>query len=247
MKRWKSGLLRLAGTLLLAAGMCQAAAQVGAGAAVGSVHHNAAGFFDIHVCNWPNQPVFFLALFSTTQYADIGEIEVFDPENRSLGKLDLSRYRLVLDPGKPEKRVFIANFAVPPKAINGWYSVRVTMRSGKKFDARDYVALGRLPRAANLVPADGTENVALPKELKWDPVPGAKFYQVFIKDLWDGERLIHTSTMLDKPLLVLPPGLLQPGGAYAWRVHARDVNEDPKLGDFNLGSLSPELKFSVAP
>jgi hypothetical protein len=188
-----------------------------------------------------------MALFSSTRYQDISEIEVYDPEKRSLGKLDLGRYRLVQNPGKPEKRVFIASIALPQKPADGWYSVQITMRSGKKFDARDYVALGRLPRAENLVPADGAENVPLPKELKWDPVPGAKFYQVFIKDLWDGERLIHTSNILDKPRLVLPPGLLQPGGAYSWRVHARDVNEDPKLGDFNLGSLSPELKFSVAP
>jgi len=33
---------------------------------------------------------------------------------------------------------------------------------------------------------------------------------------------------------------------YAQCVHARDVNDDPVLGDFNLGSLSAEVKFSVA-
>lgn len=247
MQKWNSVWLRLAGAWLLAAGMCQAWAQVGAGGTTVSVHHNEVGFFDIHVCNWPNQPVFLMALFSTTRYGEIGEIEVFDSGNRSLAKLDLNRYRLVLSPGKPEKRVFIANIAVPKDHADGWYSARVTLRSGEKYAARDFVALGRLPRAQNLVPADGAENIALPKELKWDPVPGAKFYQVFIKDLWDGERLIHASAMLDRAQLVLPPGLLQPGGAYAWRVHARDVNEDPKLGDFNLGSLSAELKFSVAP
>ena len=26
-------------------------------------HYSKAGFFDIHVCNWPNQPLFFMALF----------------------------------------------------------------------------------------------------------------------------------------------------------------------------------------
>ncbi|MBE0614513.1 MAG: hypothetical protein IH604_12660 [Burkholderiales bacterium] len=247
MQEWHLGLLRMTAAWVLAAGLSPASAQVGAGGAAGSVHHTEAGFFDIHVCNWPNQPVFLMALFSTTRYKEIGEIEVFDPGNRSLGRLDLRRYRLVLNPGKPEKRVFIANIAVPDKAADGWYSARITMRAGETFSARDYVALGRLPRAGDLIPADGAENVTLPKELKWNAVPGAKYYQVFVKDLWDGERLILTSTMLDKPRLALPPGLLQPGGAYSWRVHARDVNEDPKLGDFNLGSLSAEVKFSVAP
>lgn len=240
-------LLRLAGAGLLAAGICPAWGQIGAGGTAGSVHYNEAGFFDIHVCNWPNQPVFFMALFSSTRYEEIAEIEVFDPSSRALGRLDLGRYRLVQTPGKPEKRVFMASIPVPQKAEDGWYSARVTMRSGKTFGARDYVALGLLPRAENLVPADGAENVPLPEKLKWDPVPGARFYQVFIKDLWDDERLILTSEFLDRPQLLLPAGLLKPGGAYAWRVHARDVNEDPKLGDFNLGSLSPELKFSVAP
>jgi hypothetical protein len=247
MQAWRLRILRLAGGWLLLGVICQAWAQIGAGGVAGSPHHTGAGFFDIHVCNWPDRPVFFMALFSTTRFDEIAEIEVFDPGNRSMGKLDLTRYRLTRSPGNPEKRVFIANIAVPQAPADGWYSALVTMRSGERFNTRDYVAIGSLARPANMVPPEGADNVPLPRELKWDPVPGARFYQVFIKDMWDGERLIHTSAMLDQPRLALPPGLLQPGGMYAWRVHARDVNEDPRLGDFNLGSLSPELKFSVAP
>lgn len=247
MQNRRFGLLRLIGGSLLLAGMCQTWAQVGTGGGAGSAHNSEAGFFDIHVCNWPEQPVFLMALFSTIRFKEIAAIEVFDPGNLPLAKLDLGRYRLVRSPGKAEKRVFIANIAVPKQAADGWYSARVTMRSGERFGARDYVAVGRLARAGNLVPANGAENLPMPRELNWDAVPGAKFYQVFIKDQWDDERLIYTSAMLDKPRLSLPPALLQPGGAYAWRVHARDVNEDPVLGDFNLGSLSAEVKFSIAP
>jgi hypothetical protein len=241
-----SGIVKIACALTLLAGMHHARAQVGAGSAAGTTHHTDAGFFDIHVCNWPDRPVFLMALFSTTRFSEIREVAVFDPAGHKLAELDPNRYRLVQSPGKPEKRVFIANINLPQNPADGWYSTQVTMRSGERYGARDYVAIGKLARAANMIPANGAENVPLPRELTWDPIPGAKFYQVFIKDLWDGERLIFTSPMLDSAQLVLPPGLLQPGGAYAWRVHARDVNDDPVLGDFNLGSLSAELKFSVA-
>ena len=240
-------LLQLAAGLLLATAAWQTWAATGAEAAKGMSHRNAAGFFDIHVCNWPDRPVFLMALFSTIRFNEIADIEVFDPAKKSIGKLDLASYRLSLEPGKPEKRVFMKQFTLAQQPANGWYSVLVRMRSGEQLPAYDLVTMGKLPRVANMVPADGAENVPLPRELRWDPIPGAGFYQVFIKDLWDGERLIYTSTFLNQPLLALPPGLLQAGGLYAWRVHARDVNDDPIVGDFNLGSLGPEIKFSVAP
>jgi hypothetical protein len=43
----------------------------------------------------------------------------------------------------------------------------------------------------------------------------------------------------------LPPGLIEDGGYYSWLIHARDINEDIKLGDFNSGSLSTPVTFSV--
>jgi hypothetical protein len=52
--------------------------------------------------------------------------------------------------------------------------------------------------------------------------------------------------MLPKPELKLKPGLLKPGGYYSWRVHARDSNGNVLLGDFNHGSLSTPITFSLA-
>jgi len=46
--------------------------------------------------------------------------------------------------------------------------------------------------------------------------------------------------------MTLPKDLIESGGLYSWRIHARDINEDIKLGDFNHGSLSPKLTFSVS-
>lgn len=52
---------------------------------------------------------------------------------------------------------------------------------------------------------------------------------------------------LELSLNVAAHDLLRRGGSYTWRVHARDVNEDKDLGDFNLGAMGPVLSFSVAP
>lgn len=70
-------------------------------------------------------------------------------------------------------------------------------------------------------------------------------YPVFVHDIWEGEALIFRSPRLTENWVKLPAGLLKPGGYYMWRVHARDVDEDIELGDFNDGSLTPYFKFSV--
>ena len=211
-----------------------------------SPHRVALGFFDIHVCNWSERPLFFMALFSTTRYDEIAAIEVFDSEGKSLGKLDLTKYRMTIMPDKREKRAFISQVPVPKGARDGWYSARITDRKGDVSVARDYVVIAPLPIVAGAQPAPDAENVPLPKELRWSPAAGAQYYQVFIQDLWEDEKLIYTSPLLAEPRAPLPAGLLKPGGFYAWRVHARDVNEHELLGDFNHGSLGKLMKFSVA-
>jgi len=216
-------------------------------AAMQSSHRVELGFFDIHVCNWSDRPVFFMALFSTTRYDEIAAIEILDPDGRALGALDLSKYRRTVTPAKPEKRVFISQIPVPAGAKDGWYSARVTARGGGESVARDFVVITPLPIAAGNQPTPNANDIPLPGELRWDAVVGAKHYQVFIQDLWDGEKLVYTSPILDEPRAPLPAGLLKAGGYYAWRVHARDVNEHELLGDFNHGSLGALMKFSVAP
>ena len=51
---------------------------------------------------------------------------------------------------------------------------------------------------------------------------------------------------MNEAKLVLPRGLIRPGGWYKWRIHARDVNGNILLGDFNHGALSPWFEFAVA-
>ena len=72
----------LARTMLLA--LCLHITDTALAAKPGDGHYNMAGFFDIHVCNWPERPVFFMPLFSTAGYKDIEKIEVLYPDNLSL-------------------------------------------------------------------------------------------------------------------------------------------------------------------
>lgn len=210
-------------------------------------HYARTGFFDIHVCNWPDRSSFLMVLYSTPRFAEIERIEVFRPDGRALTTLDLQRYRVIQKKGKPEKRVFMMQLAVPPDATDGWYVARVTLRGGRQETARDFVVLFDMPRPGGMFPGPDATDIAIPAALTWNPVSGASHYKVFIRDVWDDGRLIYESGMLTKPLLALPKGLIKPGGVYAWRVHARDVNENILLGDFNHGSLSQEIQFTTAP
>ena len=209
-------------------------------------HYTDAGFFDIHVCNWPDRPAFFMVLFSTVHFNAVKSVEVMTPGKQPLTQLDLTRFRTIQDKDKPEKRVFINQVNIPPGASDGWYTARITLADGSEFSSRDLVKISRLPLTTGQIPANESE-VAIPRSLQWDPVPGAAFYQVFIRDLWNEGELIYSSKLLDQPGLVLPEGLLEPGGYYSWIVHARDINEDVQLGDFNQGSLNRPATFSIAP
>lgn len=208
-------------------------------------HYTDVGFFDIHVCNWPNRPLFFLILFSTTHFNNIKSIEILTNENKHIGFLDLEKYRLSLTKEKKEKRAFLKQFEIPEGATNGWYNAIVTTRDGKKYASKDFVVLHEMERASDRKPPANAEDLPLIKELAWKPVPGAKHYKVFIRDLWEG-KLIYESKVLNEARLKLPDNLLKPGGLYSWQIHSRDVNENILLGDFNHGSLTGHIKFSIA-
>jgi hypothetical protein len=208
-------------------------------------HRNPAGFFDIHVCHWPDRPLFFMALFSTEQFNKVKSVQVSDPDGKVIGMLDMNKFRLVVKKGKPEKRVFIRQFPVPRGARDGWYRAQVTLTDGTRYKASDYVILGSMGLATGVQPANEEEVARIPKTLKWKPISGARYYKVFIRDEWAG-KLLYESDLVSKPELKVPDGLLQPGGYYSWRVHARDMNENILLGDFDYGSLSKPTTFSIS-
>ena len=207
-------------------------------------HYTASGFFDIHVCNWPDRPPFYLALYGTTRFNEVESIRLYAPDGHSIGVLALDEYRVIDREGKPEKRVFMTQIPIAESDPDGWF--RAEVRIGNDIDtARDFVIHQLLPRAGGHEPANGAENVDMPKRLSWNPIDGAAWYQVFIRDQWNDGKLIYSSKLVDTPWIELPQGLLEAGGYYSWKVHARDVDGHIQLGDFNIGSQSEWIEFTV--
>lgn len=208
-------------------------------------HYTDVGFFDMHYCNWPDRPPFYMALYSTIHYDNVKSVKIIDPNDVIIGELDPGKYRIIKRKNEAEKHVFIAQIPAPEAEQDGWFKASVKLKDGGSDAASDFIIHQLLPIAKGLQPDNDAEDVTLSNHLSWEKIDGAAYYQVFIRDLWDGEKLIYTSSLLDKNTIMLPKDLLQPGGYYAWRVHARDMDGHIQLGDFNIGSLSEWTRFSI--
>lgn len=209
-------------------------------------HYTKIGFFDVHICNWPDRPPFYMALFSSTQFQNITSVDVYFPNGKLAGNLDMERYRTDITPGKPEKRVFITQLPLSNESSDGWFKATIKTRNGQEFLAQDYVVHTIMAIVHDTDPTSGQELGQPPTELIWLPVLGATHYQITLRDEWDDGRIIFTSPLVTEARVTMPPGLLKQGGRYNWVIHARDSNGSILLGDFNHGSLSAPQTFSVA-
>lgn len=208
-------------------------------------HYTASGFFDIHVCNWTDRIPFYMSLYSTQKFKEVKSVELLNAQGNKFADLDLTKFKMILAKNKPEKRVFISKIAWPKEHTDGWFTAKITLTDGTVHMAEDYVEHGLMPIASDIQPAHREITSDVPKVLTWHAIKGASYYRVFIKDKWDEDKVIYSSKVLNEPKLVLSKDLLEYGGYYSWQVHARDVNEDIKLGDFNLGSLSAWQEFTI--
>jgi hypothetical protein len=208
-------------------------------------HYTAVGFFDMHICNWPQRPNFFKVLFSTEKFDEIDSMEVFDPSGASLTMLDKKRFMSLKRKNKPEKRVYMVNLDVPDTSQTGWYSIKVKTVDGREITAKDYVPLTRIGRVQGMDPSGDREDVELPLTLKWKKLPGASFYRVYVRDVWTG-KMIFESKLVKGNAVKVPADRLEAGGYYSWTVHARDLNTHILLGDFHMGSMSETAFFNVA-
>lgn len=210
----------------------------------GDPHYTAAGFFDIHVCNWPDEPRFLMALFATARFDEVAKVTVFAPDGAYVGDLDMARFRSFTSPTGQPKRAFIAHLGVPPKMVDGWYRADIVLKDGSRLEAKDYVIHQFMAQPTGTLPAPDATDVPVSTELRWNPIPGAKYYEVFVRNDWAWGEPFASGT-LTEPRFLPPPGLLKPGESYVWRIHARDSDGNVLLGDFNHGSLSPEIGLTV--
>ena len=207
-------------------------------------HYNDAGFFDIHICNWPERPNFFKVLFSSEKYEQVKSMDVYTPDNQLLVSLDKQKFRTLKRKNKPNKRVYILDIDIPEHASSGWYKLDIELNDGSMHHAQDYVVMTKLEKVSEMTPSGDEEEFDLPITLKWKPVPGSMYYQAFIRDAWTG-KLVFKSKLISTPEVRVPDDKLEPGGYYSWSVHSRDANEHVLLGDFHMGSMSKTQYFSV--
>lgn len=207
------------------------------------LHYTPAGFFDVHVCNWPEKGVFYMLVFSTVKYDDIKHVDFFNVDGKRLGAVDWNAYRL--HPKLKDKRIYIINTGLTDSPKDGWFRASIQMKDGKTIPSKDYVIHGSMGFANNLAPMDGSVLNEAPSTFTWMPPAGSTHWVVTIRDVWDNDAVVYTSNALTKPTLTLPDGILKKGGVYAWRVHSRDGNGNILLGDFNHGSMSLVTLFSI--
>ena len=62
---------------------------------LGDSHYTASGFFDVHVCNWPDRAPFYMILYSTMQFNDIKSVEIMNGSDERLADLDLSKFKII--------------------------------------------------------------------------------------------------------------------------------------------------------
>lgn len=207
-------------------------------------HYTKAGYFDMHVCNWPDRPLFFVALLTTKQHRDIAEVAVMRPDGVSLGNIDLSRSEPLAGDGDVELRTFKTHIQIPPGSPDGWYMARIRLKNGSEFLARDYVNVRAMPPVTITTPL-GDDTPMQQRKVAWRPLPQTAYYRVIIKDPFQDKKIVYKSDLLTEPQFTIPPGILEKNGAYILRIHARNASGDPKWGDFNHGSMNAEVAFTA--
>ncbi len=207
-------------------------------------HKTPLGTWDLHVCNWPDRPPFYLTTFKTDHYDQIEKIEVFSPDGETVGLFEMQKYLDFDRNDQPPLRVLLTHMPLVADKTDGRFTAHITGKDGTKYLAEDYLIMKLMDRVSGQAPAHEAE-VTVPWELTWDAPNGAKYYRVWVRDMWNDGKQILRSGLLSEPRLELPDGLLEPDGWYAWRVHTRDTSGHILLGDFNHGSLTEWKEFTT--
>ncbi|KHF24536.1 hypothetical protein [Solemya velum gill symbiont] len=206
-------------------------------------HYSKAGFFDLHLCHWPDRPPFFKAVFSTFEFDNLKYVSIENPDGSEITKLDTSSFIEFRSKGR-KKRAFLQDHELADTPKAGWYTAKIHLKDGTVVEAKDYVDPGQLPLAEKIYPEEAQE-VTLPVTIRWKPIEGATHYKLVIRDIWNNRKIAFRTKVITDTEVTVPDGKLEVDGEYEWLVHARDVDGDPILGDFNLGSQTAYSTFTV--
>ncbi|MFA5904019.1 MAG: carboxypeptidase-like regulatory domain-containing protein, partial [Desulfobacula sp.] len=120
----------------------------------------------------------------------------------------------------------------------GEYTFRVIDADGNVSAViPDILTVNPIPIPENLSPVSGGNVFSTSPEMTWNPVPGASFYRVKIYKGYD--RRIYNSPRLPVNSFTVPPGILQQGQEYSYRVDAYRIED----GIFSNMSSSKTFAF----
>lgn len=146
-----------------------------------------------------------------------------------------------------DKKVFINQIPLPKNTIKGEFTATVITNNKQVHHYADLMFLDKKVSSAKIdFPANNASKISTTPTLKWIAPENGQYYQIFIKDNWTGESIYSTKTLYQTEFKV-PDNLLKNDDWYAWKVHAKDMDETILYGDFNAGSLSEYHNFTTLP
>ncbi|UCB55541.1 MAG: hypothetical protein JSW45_03155, partial [Thiotrichales bacterium] len=149
-------------------------------------HYTTSGFFDVHICNWPDRAPFYMVLYSTENHQDIQSVDISGANGKLIGKLDLETYRF--SENEPGTRILISHLPISRDYEDGWFVAKIRMKNGETQTATDLVIHKIMPEISGYQPKDGAEDIPLPDVLTWDDTFGAYWYRVWIRDNWNDRK-----------------------------------------------------------
>jgi hypothetical protein len=136
----------------------------------------------------------------------------------------------------------------PALIPQGTYTFTVTDYDGNTSSFTDTLIVNPLALPSNLSPTNGEYVKNTTPTIKWDEVPEASFYRIFIYKGFDANaEEPYKSDYITINRYTVPAGVLKEGGSYNYRVSA--YREDPAIDLDNMSSspirTSERLQFTV--
>ncbi len=116
---------------------------------------------------------------------------------------------------------------------DGEHTFTVTDFDGNETQATEDLSINELPIPTGLVPDNDGAVFTTTPSIDWDDVPGAQSYRVRIYDGWDGS--VHNSDYLSVSVYTVPPGVLEDGKVYSYRIDAhREAAPDASIDNRSI-------------
>ncbi|MFA5902496.1 MAG: PKD domain-containing protein [Desulfobacula sp.] len=209
------------------------------GASAPEIDLNMTGVFVIHR-HAPNTNTSNYLLYFELQVSDadgvpgnIAKVEVTYPDGVTKKEL-IFESSISTTKGSYSSYAIFKNSGTIPA---GEYTFRAFDLDGKVSAViPDILTVNPIPIPENLSPLNGASVFSTSPVITWDPVPGASFYRVRIYKGYD--QRIFSSSRLPVNSFTVPPGTLQQGIEYSYRVDAYRGEDGSSISNMSSSKTS---------